>query len=240
VVERVKAGLWKRLLVGAVVALPGFAALASDGLPFGDRFGGWLTIVVVAAWVIALMIALYNTSSHEARVDQLANDQTASVQERFATAAGAIYRGLLTGSPPTGIPFQRWSFFIYLWDGNKLRPVWWDGDRTVDEDLYSFDPGQGATGVAYVDKSFVKVSGESVSNAEYDLTDAQQKEFSALRRVVAMPIFAATGGDVIGVLTGQSLSDTDGFEDEANVSALRNASDVIGVVLERLGPSARL
>lgn len=105
------------------------------------------------------------------------------VRARMALAAQSL-RALL--NPQSG-PLTGTTLHLYLYDtgDDRLRALGVAGPPS-DE---GWEPGMGATGVAYDRGEFVLATGDAVRDATYGLTPEQQQRAADLTAVAAMPVF---------------------------------------------------
>ncbi len=189
------------------------------GLPLRWR------VVIGAVWLIPAFMTVLEARARLKQQEGRWGDELANVPvPATVQTLDELLRSGTHGTPPS----YRWSVYVFDDDRHLLYPIF--PDPTDDESSpYVFKVGQGATGLAWQNRTVVLASGDAVSDATHGLTEAQQNEFRAYRSVVAAPI--AAGATTIGVLTGISEIDDPYFTTSAGLRTLRNLADTVGMAL---------
>jgi hypothetical protein len=126
---------------------------------------------------------------------------------------------------------------VYIYDAAKdaLLPHYPDVMRNP-RHYTVFFPGVGATGTAFKDDAPVVVLGDAVSNAQFGLSEEQQRRYAAFEVVAAAPI-RNLADEPIGCVTFIAERN-DGFfaagdgEIRGGIQALQELADKIGDVIQ--------
>jgi hypothetical protein len=137
---------------------------------------------------------------------------------------------------PGGLFPETYEFIAYILDPgpNRLVPIWPRDLTKHEEKLVSFEPGKGATGLAFEREGVVVITGHAVSNEDHDLTPEQQERWRDHQVVVSAPIFTDTQVK-IGALTAISKVNDGYFETPTGLALLRETASTLGVVLRAVG-----
>lgn len=216
-----------------LLGLPTYATLWADEQ--GSPIDGWQRSVAVIVWLALAAVTAVSTAGHEDRVSELTDQQVDALEKRLSVAEGYLYDGLFSRKVTQGLPIQHWEYIVYGLQDDELRPIWFSKPPNGDTELYRFKVGAGATGLAFQDNKFTQKTGTAVSDDTHGLSQAQQQHFRTYQRVVAQPIYASRSDQIIGILGALSTTDNPQYDDAANQAAIRNAADVVGVVMERIG-----
>lgn len=195
------------------------------GWPFRCR------AALTAVWLLAAVFFVIAGLEHEHNVSSLAEEVEAGRQRKYRVAEGFIYKSMLAKDRLK----SGWEFSIYLYvqETNRLEPIW-PQDAAVPYDVRVFQPGKGATGIAWQEPGDVIVKyGEEVHNATHGLTVEQQEAFRDYHAVVATAIHSDREVP-IGVLSGICKDEDTCFDEQADQALLLTAAEVIGVVMSRL------
>jgi hypothetical protein len=195
--------------LSAVLAGVGLVAVPTFFTTFTEatEWPYWIRGLIVVAWLIAATIVVMATVRQDLRVAALVEPPLARRDEEREFAAERLIRAALTdrGSPLAGYDLH---LFVLDQDADRLLPIFeeagWEGSE-------GWEPGRGATGLAYQSGEFVKVQGEAVSDGSYGLGPEQQARYRHLQVVAAMPVKNARN-EVIAVLTA-SRDEDDGLFD---------------------------
>ena len=149
---------------------------------------------------------------------------------RWLVAEAAV-RTLLR---PEDGPLAGCDLHLYLYDADERRllPVFEPDEGEPSE---GWEPGKGATGVAYERGEFVVVTGTHTHDQTYGLSPEQQERYRTLAAVAAMPVLNASD-EVIAVLSASTtdpnhrLDTPDGFDE-----LLATAAAVSRVLIDLLG-----
>lgn len=214
-----------------VVAVPTFATIFSvdvNGWAAGPK---WL---LAGVWMVAAIVIVADGITRDRRVDDL-TEAAIERQRRFREdAVDTALRGVFEFKRQ--FP-QKWSWTVYVYNEGDamLEPVWPVPNDDGYREIVSFAPGSGATGLAWQDNVTVSRYGESVHDATYGLTEAQQTHFAVRNNVVATPIYTEYETPV-GVLAAVAADENRHFEDEAHRRQLEATATVVGTLLTSLLP----
>ena len=100
--------------------------------------------------------------------------------------------------------------------------------------MRAFEPGKGATGVAFREKGLIVATDDAVFDDTYGLTQPQQEAFRDYKSVAATPIWFEDQ-QVVGVLTAVSKVN-DGYfaSGGAGGPVIRELAEVVAVVLKNI------
>jgi transcriptional regulator with GAF, ATPase, and Fis domain len=196
--------------------------------------GSWNLIVrttLALTWVAIALVTVRASTRRDVTVDLLKNETLARREQLRRLATSEILTALL--QPARGTPnAYSWTVYIYDNDKNLLRPSF---PTAADDEIKTFAPGHGATGLAYQTRELIVVTDDAVSDATYGLSPKQQEHFAGNRTVVAAPIWFES--DVLGVLTAISKVNDGYFSTGPGGAVIRQLADVVGVVLTNIqGP----
>jgi hypothetical protein len=125
------------------------------------------------------------------------NEGEIAAAARWEIADAAIGRLLR----PTRGPLAGSDLHLYMYDpdDDRLLPIF----EPVDGESEGWKPGQGATGVAWLEETYILVTGPDTHSGTYGLTPEQQGRYRELSAVAALPVFNASG-EVVAVLSAST------------------------------------
>lgn len=187
----------------SLVAVPTFFTT----FPEATEWPLWIRGLIVLAWLAVASVVVLATVRQDFRVADLVDAPLARRDEEREFAAERLIRSALTDRAS---PLSHYDFHVFVLDQdtNRLLPIF---EESTGGSSAGWEPGTGATGLAYSSGEFVKVTGEAVSDASYGLGQVQQERYRDLQVVAAMPVKNARN-DVIAVLTASRETD-DGILD---------------------------
>lgn len=221
-------------LVG--VGVPTFATIyATDIAPWP----GWAKLLLAALFVAASVVIAIDSyrrwNSLEKNIERSADVAVQQRRRQRNTAMHVAFKRIFNvGSIMLPRKYE-WTVFIYDEKRNVLIPSWPSPDPgNIDEEVFTFAPGKGATGQAWSSRQTVVRFGEEVRNDKHDLSPEQQIHYAEYNAVVATPIYD-DDDDLIGVLAGITVDLDDTYADESNdLDTLRATASVVGTLLATL------
>lgn len=130
---------------------------------------------------------------------------------------------------PDSGPLVGCGFDLYLYDSDLemlLAIFSSDEDRRPPR----WRPGYGATGMAWVEETFVLAVGEEVWGDRFGLTDEEQADNRHLAVVGALPVVDARG-DVLAILTAWSEDEDSELKTPAGLDELVSIAEAVRTVL---------
>jgi hypothetical protein len=218
------------VLALVLVAVPTFATLFPGWVTRTDRGQRILVMVVWVAIAVATAIAARGSSlPAEADVD-LAHQAVVNSQLR---ALGQTLSTLLDPKV-SGIPAS-YSVTVSTTDGHGRLFPWYPVRITDPTDPRVFEYGQGATGIAFVDRKMTCAVGDGVSHETFGLTEAQRQLFGHHRIVAAVPV-SRVDGSVVGALGLIALENDGTFvTTDGRGEAVRSGQDLLEQLADRVG-----
>jgi hypothetical protein len=162
----------------------------------------WVRVVILGGWIFIALLVVEGSATQSEQLEDLMGVPLERRREQRILAGERLLTSLLTNG--TELP-DHYEFRVFGYDdqADRLIPIW---EPEGVEGSEGWEPGKGATGVAWDLNEYVQVRGGAVSDGTYGLTKAQQHRYSNLEVVAAMPIRNARA-EKIGVLTGSSTRD---------------------------------
>jgi hypothetical protein len=229
-------GKWVRELPPVALV----AGVLAVGIPaattiFSFEWNGVPKLVKVAAavmWAVSAVVLVVKGVRHDTQVSSIANETRTAREQIRNLAEATIYDALLRCG--YRLP-EDWEFTAYIFnrDTNRLEPVW---PRPHDDPQWSvkcFEPGKGATGLAWKYGALIVKYGDEVSDATHGLDPEQQKAFAEYRTVAAAPIYS-DAQDKVGVLSCITRKDSSYFDDFQGQAVLRETATTLGCVLTNI------
>jgi hypothetical protein len=218
------------ILALILLAVPTFATL----------FPGWITrtgraqrILIMVVWVV---IAVATAIAAHGRALPQGSDVDVAHRAVVSSQLQALGQTLSTLLDPkvSGIPAS-YTVTVSTSDGHGRLFPWYPVRITDPSDPRVFEYGQGATGIAFVDRKMTCAVGDGVSHETFLLTEAQRELFGNYRIVAAVPV-SRVDGSVVGTLGLIALENDGTFvTTDGRGEAVRSGQDLLEQLADRVG-----
>jgi hypothetical protein len=236
----VKSNWFMRWLHGNRSAAAVLALILLAVPTFATLFPGWITrtdraqrILVMVVWVA---IAVATAIAAQGRALPQGSDVDVAHQAVVTSQLRALGQTLSTLLDPkaSGIPAS-YTVTVSTSDGHGRLFPWYPVRITDPSDPRVFEYGQGATGIAFVDRKMTCAVGDGVSHETFGLTEAQRELFGNYRIVAAVPV-SRVDGSVVGTLCLIALENDGTFvTTDGRGEAVRSGQDLLEQLADRVG-----
>jgi len=213
-----------------LLAVPTFATLFPGWITRTDRAQRVLAMAVWVAIAVATAVAAQGRTLPDGSDVDGAHRAVVSSQQR---ALGQTLSTLLDPQV-SGIPAS-YSVTVSTSDGHGRLFPWYPVRIKDPSDPRVFEYGQGATGIAFVDRKMTCAVGDGVGHETFGLTEAQRQLFGNHRIVAAVPV-SRVDGSVVGALCLMALENDGTFvTTDGRGEAVRSGQDLLEELAARVG-----
>jgi hypothetical protein len=194
--------------------------------PEWTRWSDPVRIAIVALWFATAVLGVTSAARQSRQVEELVGEPLRRRQVDREVAGAELVRLLLT---PTamGLPAHYEARLFLPDDSGRLMPSF---EREDIEAAEGWEPGQGATGIAWQRNTYAFAENEEVSDDTLRLDQQQQQRYRRLNVVASMPVQDARGR-AIGVLSISSPVNDGKLLTPAAVERHAELARIVGRVL---------